>query len=122
MSRTSVSFVLDVVTSYISFGLALYAGGALGALIWMRRRNGVTSKAMFADLSRAYSCMILVVLLEAIQQLWDSFHSEHLPLAITRAALPVLYLVLGNSAFRLIKQNFCALDSKADIHALASKA
>jgi hypothetical protein len=123
MSRTAVSFVLDVGISYVSFGLALYAGGALAALMWIRRRGGVTSQAMFADLARTYGCMIILILLEAVPQLWDSFHVEHFPQALTRAALPVLYLVLGNSAFRLIKRNFSDLDaSKTDDHELASKA
>jgi hypothetical protein len=123
MSRTSIAFVLDVVTSYVSFGLALYAGGALAASIWMRRRPSATPKAMLTDLSRAYGCMIVLVLLEAVQQLWDSFHAEHLPLSITRAVLPVLYLVLGNSVFRLIRQKFRDFDpSKADDHTLTSKA
>jgi len=99
---SNLTYLLDIATNYVSFGLALYAIGSLLALIWMRHWNEPRSHAAMADVLRAGACVIALVMLEVIRQFWDTFHYRHFPLWITRAALPVLYFTLGNSIFRLV--------------------
>ena len=101
MQQTDFSFFFDLTTSYISFGLALYASAAVISLAWIRATRRATPHIVMRDVPRACACVVALVLLEAIRQLWDSFNYEHFPLWITRIVLPVLYLVLGNSIFRM---------------------
>lgn len=97
MQNTELSWFLDIITNYISFGLALYAVGAIVSLVWMRRKKQIMPSAVMKDLSRTYFCVVCLVLLEATRQVWDTFNDYHFPLWITRILLPVLYLTLGNS-------------------------
>ena len=101
MQQTDFTFFFDLTTSYVSFGLALYACAAIMSLGWLRATKRSTPQLVMRDLSRICGCVVCLVLLEAVRQVWDSFFYEHFPLWITRMVLPVLYLVLGNSIFRM---------------------
>jgi hypothetical protein len=94
-------FLLDTATDYVSFGLAIYAIGAMLATIWMQRGRRSMSAAATMDILHAGSCVIALVLLEATRRFWDGLHNEHFSFWITRLAFPVVYAVLGNSTFRL---------------------
>ena len=96
--------VFNVVTGYLSFGLALYAVGAFVALLRLRRAKGLLCELVLSDFNWVYICILLVVL-GAIRQIWDAFHIQHFPIEITRAIVPYANLCLGNSIFRIAKRN-----------------
>ena len=93
-----VSYLLEVTANYVSFGLALYALGAVLTLIWLRKRNRAgTPDHSTAHIVRAGACVTALLLLEIIRQFCD------FPLWAIRAVLPGLYFVLGNSVFHLMR-------------------
>ncbi len=116
MGKTIAGFsdLLSIVANYVTFGLALYVIGAFCALVTVRRRTLFRLPLTASSFTRAYSCVIALVLLEAIRQVWDSFHYQHFPLWITRSVLPCLYLVLGNAVSRISRASGGATGVKLD--------
>lgn len=105
MSAFGFSSLLDTFTGYVCFGLAFYAGCALIAALWMRRHHTHIFKPTFAELLRTFGGMTLLVLLQTLQRVWETFHSGHSPSRVLRAVFPLLYLWLGNSVFRAARQD-----------------
>ncbi len=101
MQQSEITWLIKILTSYISFGLALYAAGGVLALLWIRRRQSAGPRFVLADLARSYAVVVFFVLFEAVRQVWDSFNADHFPLWVTRIVLPVAYLTLGNSVIRM---------------------
>ena len=96
MPGLELSFLLDVGLSYVTFGLTIYAIAGLATNIWISRKAGKPRKVL-RDLCLAYSSIGGLLVLDASRQIWDSFHLTHLPLGITRVAVPIMYLLLGNT-------------------------
>lgn len=94
-------YLFDIGTNYVSFGLAIYAAGAVCAFWWTRRVAGPVQSPDRASGLRAGTCVVALIALEVMRQFWDTFHYQHFPLWITRLILPVLYVTLGNALFRL---------------------
>jgi hypothetical protein len=105
MSAFGLSFLLDIFTGYVCFGLAFYAGCALVAALWMRRHHTLISKPTLAELLRTFGGMTLLVLLQTLQRLWETSHASHSPSRVLRMVFPLLYLWLGNSVFRAAHHN-----------------
>lgn len=99
---STLKFLLEVGTSYLCFGLALYAIGAITCLCRLRVGRQSNSPKVDSDIVRVCVCVVVLIVLEAARHVWDSFHYEHFPLWITQVALPTTFLVLGNSAFGLV--------------------
>src|SRR5205807_5696522 len=99
------SFLLDVFTGYVCFGLAVYAGCALVSALWMRRHHTLGSRQSFAEVLRTYGTMTLLLLLQTLQRFWESLHPGHTPSRVLRMALPLLYLCLGNSVLRTARDH-----------------
>lgn len=102
MSSSSLLFLMGTLSEYVCFGLALYALCALVTVLWVRRHDGFVLDSSFAEVWRAYGCLILLISLQTVQLIWDCFYARHALHQITRTALPVLYLLVGNSAMRSV--------------------
>ncbi len=96
MQTLGIYFFVDVAISYVAFGLAIHAIAGLIALMWVGRNFG-DSRRVRRDLYLAYGSISGLVLLDACRQVWDSIRPDHFPLAVTRIALPLLYLMLGHT-------------------------
>jgi hypothetical protein len=105
MPAFGLAFLLDVFSGYVCFGLALYAGCALFAAFWMRRHHTLGSRLTSAEILRGYGGMTLLVLLQTLERLWETFHSGHSRSHVLRIVIPMLYLWLGNSVFRTARQD-----------------
>ena len=96
--------LFNMLTGYLSFGCALYAVGAFLALLKLKLTRYQSRELVLSDYHWVYVCMLLV-LLDAARQTWDTFHLQHFPLAITRILVPYASLSMANSVFRIAKQN-----------------
>lgn len=96
MQNLGISFYLDIAISYVAFGLAIHAIAGIMALMWVGRKAGAPRR-LRRDLYLASGSIIGLVVLDACRQIWDSLYSDHFPIAITRIALPILYLLLGHT-------------------------
>jgi hypothetical protein len=101
----ALSFLLDVFTGYVCFGLAIYAGCALISALWVRRHHTLGSRQSFVEVLRTYGSMTVLLLLQTLQRLWESFHPGHTPSKVLRMAFPLLYLWLGNSVLRTARHH-----------------
>lgn len=96
MRQSEFSFFLNIALSYVTFGLAIYAIAGFIALMWIRRKVG-TPRPLLRNFCLTYASIAGLIFLDACRQLWDSFHSDHFPMEITRMVLPALYLLMGNT-------------------------
>ncbi|HEX4771728.1 MAG TPA: hypothetical protein VH351_12895 [Bryobacteraceae bacterium] len=105
MSTFDVPSLWEIFSGYVCFGLALYAGCAVIAAFWMRRHHTLVSRTTLLERLCIYGGMTLLVVLQTVQCLWEASHPGHPRSRVLRAVLPVLYLWLGNSAFRAARRD-----------------
>jgi hypothetical protein len=93
--------LVNTVGSYVIFGFSLYAAAGLFALWRARNSEFKTPRRIMHDITILYLGCTVTLLFEATRVLWDSFHTEHFPIWISRIVLIVLLPMIGRSTFRL---------------------
>ena len=93
--------LIDIVGSYIIFGLALYAMSGLLMILRARLRERSMSREVRKDFIIINLSLVSYMLIEACRQVWDSFRPDHFPIWPSRFLLVVLLPMTGNAAYRL---------------------
>lgn len=99
---TALKLFIEIGGSYVCFGLALYAMSAIASFAWVRlgRRDDDSPQQRAAV--KVCAATVVLIALELLRQVCESFHNERFPVWASRILLPATYVILGNAAFGLV--------------------
>lgn len=81
--------------------LGIYAISGFALLIRLRWNSQTLPRIMLAEICLTYACTIFLIAFEVARSVWDCFHGDHFPLAVSDVVLVGVFIALGHLTFSL---------------------